>query len=260
MSVLDPVRSVMRNAALVQERAAFAARAARRREEIARYHLTGGAVAFHLRHATPDVNTLEQVVGQGHYDLPAPVAAALDGLGRPPEIVDLGANIGLFGVVMLDRFPGSRVVAYEPDPANAAILRRSVQANGARHRWELREACAGVAEGSVRFQAGDFANSRIAESDGDGIEVPVLDAYADLERADFVKIDIEGAEWPLVADGRFAVLPATVVAFEYHPYGAPGDPEEAATAALQAAGFEVGEGHLDSLPGHGMVWGWKTAR
>lgn len=257
-SLTGRARSVLRLSQLVRERARFVARQAAGRRSVASYHLPSGPVAFHLRHRTDDVATLDQVVGQRHYVLPPQARQALDALDRPPEIVDLGANIGLFGVEMLNRFPRARVVAFEPDPGNAGILRRSVEANPDR-RWELHEACAGVAPGEVRFAAGAFANSRIAE-DGDGIVVPVEDVFPLLERADLVKIDIEGAEWPIVTDERFRRLTAGAIALEFHPYGCPEpDPEALAERVLREAGYEVSPAHLESLPGHGMVWAWKPA-
>jgi FkbM family methyltransferase len=259
MPVLDRARSVVRLSGLVRERPRFIARQAARRPTVGRYRLAGSPVAFHLRHATDDVATLDQVVGRRHYQLPAPVRYALRGAGRPLEIVDLGANIGLFGAEALTRWPDAHVVAFEPDPANAAVLRRTIAANAGR-RWELVAACAGVEDGEVAFAAGQFANSRIADdgaTDTETVRVPVRDVFPWLERADFVKIDIEGAEWPLLADPRFGSLPARAIALEFHHYGCPGDPQALAAQALRDAGFEVGEGHLDATPGCGMVWGWK---
>jgi FkbM family methyltransferase len=260
-SPLARARSVWALARLLdrRERVPFFARQAAGRRVVARYRRAGGRVAFHLRHATEDLQTLDQVLGESHYALPAPAVAALRALGRPPEVVDLGANIGLFGVEVLDAWPGAHVVAFEPDPANAAVLARSIAANPGL-RWELVEAAAGVADGEATFAAGRFANSRIAGAGERGVTVPVRDAFAWLAGADYVKIDIEGAEWPLLADPRFAALPARVVALEYHAHGAPdGDPETQAERALRRAGFTTERGDLAAPEGHGMWWGWKAA-
>lgn len=242
-----------------RERVPFFARQAAGRRTIARYHRVGGRVAFHLRHATDDLQTFAQVVAEQHYAMPVPVIDTLRALGRPPEVVDLGANVGLFSAQVLERWPDAHVVAFEPDPANAAVLARSIAANPAL-RWELVQAAAGVADGEVTFAAGRFATSRIAGAGEGGVTVPVRDAFAWLAGADLVKIDIEGAEWPLIADPRFAALPARVVALEYHAHGAPdGDPGAAAERALRRAGFATERGDLDAPEGCGMWWGWKAA-
>ena len=45
----------------------------------------------------------------------------------PPRFVlDCGANVGYTTAYFLNRFPSARVVAVEPDPGNAALLRRNV--------------------------------------------------------------------------------------------------------------------------------------
>ena len=44
---------------------------------------------------------------------------------------------------------------------------------------------------------------------------------------------------------------------EWHPYDCPGpDPESAATAALESAGFVV-SGVPGAPPGVGMLWAWR---
>jgi hypothetical protein len=42
-----------------------------------------------------------------------------------PLIVDAGANIGASALYFLDAYPGSRVVAIEPEPNNCTLLRRN---------------------------------------------------------------------------------------------------------------------------------------
>ena len=54
----------------------------------------------------------------------------------------------------------------------------------------------------------------------------------------YLKIDIEGSEWRLLEDPRFAGLRFLATILEWHPAGAPtGDPRTAAHDALQNAGF-----------------------
>jgi FkbM family methyltransferase len=257
-SLAEIARSKLRLAGLVRERARFLAQAVAGRRAPSPYRLREGGVTVHLRHSTPDLNTLEQVVGQGHYELPGDVEAALRSLRRPLEVVDLGANIGLFGALLLGRFPDAHVVAFEPDPDNAEVHARSVRANDGL-RWELVPACAGTVDGEVAFAAGDYANSRIADNGRDGaITVPVRDVFPYLDRVDLLKVDIEGAEWELLSDPRFAGVPATVTALEFHPWGAPGDPRTAAASALRDAGYAVRDAELHALEGHGMLWGVRA--
>lgn len=244
--------------ALVRARLPFVMRQALRRRVLARYELRSSGLPFFVRHTTPDINSFQQMFEEGHYELPDPVAAALPSNGSLAAL-DLGANIGMFGLWLRTRFPSARITAFEPDPGNASVLARTAEANAAAADWKVVEAAAGNRQGEVSFVTGDFTNSRIAAAGEAGTTVPLVDVFPYMETADFVKIDIEGAEWQLVADARFAQLQAPVVAFEYHAAEAVSDPRGEALAALQRAGYQTIDGELDALPGHGMIWGWRSS-
>src|SRR5436190_13456476 len=207
---------------LVRERAAFVLRQALRRPVVRCYHLKDSGLAFYLRHGTPDVNTFEQMFDEGHYELPREIAASLP--SGEVTAVDLGANVGMFGLWLRSRFPQARITAFEPDPDNARVLSQTAAANARNGDWRVVEAAAGNRDGEITFVTGDFTNSRVAEAGEAGTAVPLVDVFPFFDDADFVKIDIEGAEWDLTSDPRFAELRAPVVAFEYHPGRAVGDP------------------------------------
>jgi hypothetical protein len=91
-----------------------------------------------------------------------------------------------------------------------------------------------------------------------GAAVGGRDVFGLLENVDLLKLDIEGSEWPILADPRMAELSVPVVMVEYHAHGAPSDnPERDARDALERVGY-VTESTLDSAPGFGVVWGWKA--
>jgi FkbM family methyltransferase len=242
----------------VREPLRFTARQATRRGQLARYRLRGSEVVVYVRHNTPDVNTLDQILLQGHYELPPPAAKALARAKRPLEVLDLGANVGVFAAYVFESDPGARVVCFEPDAENAAVVRRSIEANPGLS-WELVEACAAAENGVVRFTSGLFTNSRV-ETNGEGDLLPAVDIFPAAAEAAYLKIDIEGAEWALLADPRFASLPARIIALEYHDYLCPGpDPARLAREALERGGYDVAEAGLETTPGHGMLWGWKSS-
>ena len=210
-----------------------------------------------IRHNTADPLVLDEIFYTGHYELPDDVARRLAALGRPPVLLDLGANIGLFGVWALDRFPGSTITAFEPDPTNAAVARLCIQANEAGDSWRLVEAAATASDGRVSFVSGEFSRSRI-EAGGDA-EVEAVDVFPYFEDVDFAKVDIEGGEWEILGDPRFKELGLTALALEYHRDQAPGaDPRALALEAVRQAGYEARV--VDEFgPGQGMLWAWRTA-
>jgi FkbM family methyltransferase len=240
-------------------RGRFLAREVLARGSVASYRVTGAGTPVLLRHGTPDVVTLDEVFLARDYDLPGPVSQALAGLDRGPRVVDLGANAGYFGAFVLGRFPDAELVAVEPDPDNAELLRRAVAASGRAERWRVVEACAATREGTVRFLAGRHSLSRLAGEDEPGIEVAAVDAFEHLEGADLAKVDIEGAEWPLLADPRLGRGSLRAIVVEYHPAGCPEpEPGPAARRLLADAGFEVLDGSQRG-DGYGVVWGWKPS-
>jgi methyltransferase FkbM-like protein len=77
-----------------------------------------------------------------------------------------------------------------------------------------------------------------------------------LAESDFAKIDIEGAEWPILRDPRFAEVRPPVLVLEYHANGCgDADPEHAARSLLRAADYELSP--IPGAPaGAGMLWAW----
>jgi FkbM family methyltransferase len=216
------------------------------------YRLRGSGDLVFVRHRTPDVAALGEVFYERQYEPPRRVADRLADRPDPLQIVDLGANVGFFSVFAMQRFAGAQVTAVEPDAANMHLLERTMNANG--WRWKLVPAAATTADGEVRFAAGDFTSSRI---DPAGEVVPAVDAFPILKGADLAKIDIEGGEWEILADGRLAAASIVAIVVEYHPYLCPGpNPRSYATGCLLVAGYEVERG-IEFGGGQGMLWAWR---
>ncbi len=250
----EPVRhlaSARRLGSLVQESVRFALADLGGMSGFRRYHLRRGGRPVLLRHGTIDTWTFYEVFARRLYAPPPAVAAALDGVTEP-HVVDLGANIGMFGLDVLTRHPRARITAYEPDAANAAVHRRLVELNAA-PEWHLVEACAGAHDGTVTFLSGQETASRIVQEQTPGsVDVPMADVLPTLAGADLVKMDIEGGEWPILSDARFADVRSVIL--EYHPHGCPGDdPASTARELLEGWGFTLTPVFHDA-GGIGMLW------
>ncbi len=230
-------------------------------ETVGAYHTRRSAVPYFIRHVH-DIGIFHEVFIPGEYEPPPAVAERVASLGRPPRVLDLGGNIGLFAVWCRDRWPGAHVVSVEPDPENLELLRRTA---GGGEGIDVVPACATCRDGSIRFVAGKFCESHVAGSESleETIEVPCVDIFPLAQSADVVKMDIEGSEWEILADPRLAdprVASMWVIEWHVDRCSEP-DPKSAARAALQGAGFEVlGERpHPDSTPGYGTLWAIRPA-
>jgi FkbM family methyltransferase len=254
---IERVVAVFLRSGTVRERVRFVLRELPQRPVLARYALARSGLPVFVRHATPDIVTLDEVFYQETYAFPDVVTARLRTLGRPPRVLDLGANIGLFGVFVLGELPGAHVTAVEADPANVSVLRRCAAANSGRGDWEVVEAAASNREGTLSFAAGEYSLSHVAGPDESGRPVRAVDAVSSLARADLVKMDIEGGEWAILADPRLEAAAPPALVLEYHPRFCPEpDPRAAALRALDRIGLETRP--FDERDGHGMIWAWRV--
>jgi FkbM family methyltransferase len=239
----------------VRELGRFKWRENRRRQMVGGYHTRGEHVPYFVRHTTRDIGVFSEVFVLGEYEPPREVAQWLQDLGRPPRILDVGGNVGLFATFARDRWPGAEVVSIEPDPDNLKILKRNA-ATG--QNLEVVEACATTHDGTLRFVAGQEAGSHVAEDGSSSeatIEVPCVDVFRLAESADFVKMDIEGSEWPILDDPRMSSIPAGVWVMEWHDLLCPHpNPGAAARAAMERAGFTI-VADRTPFPEVGMIWG-----
>jgi FkbM family methyltransferase len=253
------VTSVMIQASTVKGSARFVYRELSASGLLSRYTLRRTGRPILIRHNTADPLVLDEIFYTGHYELPDEVERVLNELNGPPRVLDLGANIGLFGVWALDRFPGAEITAFEPDPTNAAVARRCIDANGAGGRWQLIEAAAGDRDGRIGFRAGEFSRSRIEPGEGE-TEVDIVDVFPYLERADLAKIDIEGGEWAILTDPRFRQLKLAAIVLEYHPDQAPtADSRAFALEIVEGAGYET-RLVFEFAEGQGMFWAWRVGQ
>ncbi len=217
------------------------------------YRLVGTSQKIVLRHRTSDVEILAEVFGWRLYEPPPEVLAALP--REPLTVLDLGAHIGTFGLFARHRFPGCRVEAFEPDPANGEILETCRRANGAGEEWSFVSACAGAADGEVSFAVGQGAAGSIDSRSTH--KVALVDVLPRIAAAHLVKLDIEGGEWPILQDPRFRQSPPHALAIEVHPRGAPGaDYVAEAIRLIEAAGLQ--HRRISNAPvGAAMLWAWR---
>lgn len=117
-------------------------------------------------------------------------------VGLPPDcrVIDIGANVGLFSAMVFSRYPGATVLAVEPSPDSAALLRRNVGDNPG-FRWTAIEAALWTDRQGVALTNHALSSGRRVGEEGTGVaSLPLADIVAQLATPDLVKIDIEGAE------------------------------------------------------------------
>jgi FkbM family methyltransferase len=255
---VSPVWHRIRVARLVRERARFAGAAAAEVSGARRYHLADGDESVLIRQDNvEDRFILGEVFDAHEYAVPPSVARALgEGVLK---VVDLGGNIGLATLWFAREFPDAQFTAIEADPANADVLERVVALNRVGTRIRVLRVAGGVRSGSLELVSGLGGRSHAAANIQDEayaariIEVPMIDVLPIITEADFLKMDIEGGEWEILSDPRFATTGLRAICMEFHRYGCPtDDPTSSVTELLGAAGFSVAELREDGDAG--IAW------
>jgi FkbM family methyltransferase len=161
----------------------------------------------------------------------------LERAARPGAVaVDVGANIGVHTVLLGRRVgPGGRVIAFEPDPTSASLLRRSLAANRLGN-VTCEEAAVMGRPGTVALHLSrtNFGDHRVFDGGDDArfnegrarerisVRAVALDDYLDEAgiRPALLKMDIQGAEMAALP-GMMRTLsdPGVVLFCEYWPYG-----------------------------------------
>lgn len=169
---------------------------------------------LYLRPNTSDVPTFNQVFLQNEYDLH---------VSAPKVIIDGGANIGLFAVLMKNKYPEAKIICIEPDQENFSIL----QANTAAYDDIYCENC-GIWNKETVLKVFDKYNGgkwqMIVEEDSQHGNVPaitlntILEKYA-IRQVDILKLDIETSEKYVFQENFKSWLPKVkTIVIELHDW------------------------------------------
>ena len=220
----------------VRESLSFAPRELSGRHSAHVYHVRDSGLRVLIVHGTSDAHALDQAFYQHDHEPRQAHWRPCGTSSRPSRALDLGANIGLWGLWLHGRFSVGHVLALEPRPQNVERHLRQIELNALGSSWEVLEAAAVTADGPVSFTIGQATNGRVTDAaDAGAASVPGRDTFALLEDIDLLKIDIEGGEWAILADPRFKELGVPVVMLEYHAHGAPSaDPASGARRRSRA--------------------------
>lgn len=143
--------------------------------------------------------------------------------------VDCGANLGWYSVVAGSL--GADVVAFEPLPANAALLTYNIAVNDLGGSVEVHETAlgSGAGTGTLGLSVDNQGDHRMAPVDGaerasrrEEVAVPVrrLDDVLRGRAPTVIKLDTQGSEVAILRGGTVSwTRPDVVVIIEFWPYG-----------------------------------------
>jgi FkbM family methyltransferase len=190
--------------------------------------------------SSSDTLVLYEIVVTNEYDLVAD-------LGSPRFVIDGGANIGLFSLYFLNRYPTARIVAVEPDSETAEVCRKNLA--GYKDR-------ATVVQGAIWSRAGSLCLEKTGEEWTTSVRAPGAGESGSTEAftmasliargggagVDLLKLDVEGGEREIFGPNAQEWLPSIAnIVIELHGP----ECEERFFGALKP--YEYDKTHRDSV-------------
>lgn len=116
-----------------------------------------------------------------------------------PYIIDCGANIGLSILYIKRQYPNAEVLAFEPDSTNFKLLEKNIRSFQLSN-IELEPKAVWKENTTLSFANEGSMGSRIDTSASENkVDAVRLKDYLN-RKVDFLKIDIEGAEYEVIRD------------------------------------------------------------
>lgn len=120
-------------------------------------------------------------------------------------VIDIGANIGRYTLIMARKVGNEGIiVAVEPHPTNYCVLKKNIRLNALRNVVALNLAAWFTGSALTLFE-GKTTGLHSVKTDmgrgGNKVRVEAVDAIVRelrLKRVDWIKIDVEGAEWEVL--------------------------------------------------------------
>lgn len=185
-------------------------------------------------------------------------------------VLDVGANIGWYTLMAAKALAGTGAVhAFEPAPEEFARLSRNLALNAFRNVTPHEQALSDSAGQGLLTELRDGGMTRLAtstDSSSRPVSVTTLDAFAQataLERLDFIKVDIEGAESRFLQGGRATLArfrPMLIMELHEENLSSFGSSPAALVQEMQQLGYRVyrstrrGLERLTALPTRGSLF------
>jgi FkbM family methyltransferase len=172
-----------------------------------------------------------------------------------PFIIDAGANIGLSTIYFKKLYPKARILAFEPDDYIFKYLQKNILQFGLKEvqlikkgLWDKETMLPFNSEGADGG-AIDFNEQKKTQNE---IEVTSLKPFLN-RKVDFLKIDIEGAEYTVLQDIKDKLNLVDNIFVEYHSFVNQEQKLGEIVSILQKSGFRL---HVNS-PGLSSVQPFK---
>lgn len=184
---------------------------------------------------------------------------------KQPTIVDIGANVGFFSLFMLSRYPEARVYAFEPMPFNFSVLEKYRLSYPQFHLTAVNKAVSENDEPLVLNTSSIDSFTTMSSVIGNGKRKETIQVQAttfqsifsqyNLFSIDFLKLDCEGAEYPILYSAPEGLLERVkVMSIEVHPGIKENENLDSLSQFLTERGFVQS---ISRKGEKGYIWAWR---
>src|SRR6185437_891473 len=132
-------------------------------------------------------------------------------------IIDCGAHIGLSVIYLKNICPTARIICFEPDEKNFSLLQKNILSHHLENVdakqeaiWDENTSLNFIQDGNMGSKIGETTSSHAVT-----VKAARLKDYLD-EKVDFLKMDIEGAEYKVLKDISEKLENVEKMFIEYH--------------------------------------------
>ena len=202
-----------------------------------------------------DLAMAYEILLAGAYEPPAALPKI-----SPRRIVDVGANVGFSVVLWAKLFPVAEILAFEPHPEHLQQLYSHVLRNGLAHRVEVVGAAVSDRKARAHITSDDAESRVVDERTKASFPILVRDFFEEVgsDAIDLLKMDIEGGEFEILSDPRFASLQARTIVLEWHNTARTPDGRSFCETRLRTLGYRTAPGKLD-YGRAGILWAWRAS-
>lgn len=142
-----------------------------------------------------------------------------DPINKRPKIIDCGGYIGLSAIYFSLKYPNAHISVYEPDRVNYSIAKQNLD-NPKFSNVRLENAAVWINNGFISFNETNNMGSSIEKNNSNNEHSTQVKSIRlkDIinEPIDFLKIDIEGAEYEVLKDIKEELKNVDKLFIEYH--------------------------------------------
>jgi FkbM family methyltransferase len=190
-----------------------------------------GGVTFNYYQPYEVIKTYKEIFVEGIYHFKTQ--------NTSPVIIDAGANIGLSTLYFSKQYPNATIYAFEPDEKVEAVLQKNIHDNDCTnviiHQeavWRENTTLSFDKRGSEGSHISDQGNSSV-------LAIDFATFLSQFEQVDFLKMDIEGAEWDVVNHITSQLPKIHNFFLEYHGKNSDTHKLSALLQIVEKAGFKV---------------------